>query len=119
MAELMKKNLGKPDDTRSFAKGKIEVVKVGDLVFGKATFEPGWRWSECVKPIVGTATCMVNHNCYVVSGRMHIKMDDGSELEAGPGDVFVCPPGHDAWIIGNEPCVAYDFAGAGVYATKV
>jgi uncharacterized cupin superfamily protein len=118
MPETLKKNLQKPDETRSFPKGKMDVVKVGDLVFGKATFEPGWKWSECVKPIAKTDSCMVNHNCYVVSGRMRIKMDGGSEIEVGPGDVFVCPPGHDAWIIGNEPCVAFDFSGAAVYAKQ-
>jgi hypothetical protein len=118
MAQTVKKNLGKPDETRSFPKGKMEVVKVGDLVFGKATFEPGWRWSEHVKPIAGTGSCMVSHNGCVVSGRMGIKMDDGSQTELGPGDVFVCPPGHDAWIVGSEPCVLYDFSGASSYAKK-
>ncbi len=116
--DTVKKNLSKPDETRPFAKGKIEVVKVGDLTFGKATFEPGWKWSEHVKPIVGTKSCMVNHNGYIVSGRMRIKMDDGKETDIGPGDVFVCPPGHDAWILGNEQCVAYDFSGAAIYAKK-
>src|SRR5678815_379625 len=82
-----KKNVSNPDETRTFPKGKMEVVKVADLVFGKATFEPGWKWSECVKPIAKTDSCMVSHNGYVVSGRMHIKMDDGSEVEVGPGDV--------------------------------
>ena len=114
----LKKNLGTPDETRPFPKGKIEVVKVGDLTFGKATFEPGWKWSECVKPIAGTTSCQVSHNCYVVSGRMRIRMDDGTETEVGPGDVFVCSPGHDAWIVGKEACVAYDFSGAAIYAKK-
>ncbi|MFN8176364.1 MAG: cupin domain-containing protein [bacterium] len=118
MNDTVKKNLGAPDETRPFPKGKIEVVKVGDLTFGKATFEPGWKWSECVKPIAGTNSCMVHHNGYVVSGRMVIKMDDGKQVELGPGDVFVCPPGHDAWIVGSEPCVAFDFSGAAVYAKK-
>jgi hypothetical protein len=114
----LKKNIGKPDETRPFPKGKIEVVKVGDLTFGKATFEPGWKWSECVKPIAGTASCMTHHNGFVVSGRMGIRMDDKTEIEVGPGDVFVCPPGHDAWIVGKEPCVVYDFAGAATYAKQ-
>jgi uncharacterized cupin superfamily protein len=118
MSNTVKKNLQKPDEIREFPKGKMEVVKVGDLVFGKATFEPGWKWSECVKPIAKTDSCQVNHNGLVLSGRMHIRMDDGSETEIGPGDVFVCPPGHDAWIVGNEPCVAYDFSGAAIYAKK-
>ncbi len=118
MAKTIKTNLHKPDDTREFPHGKMAVVKVGDLTFGVATFQPGWKWSNDVKPIAGTASCQVNHNGYIVSGRMMIKMDDGSEVELGPGDVFVCPPGHDAWILGNEPCVAYDFSGAAVYAKK-
>lgn len=112
----MKKSLATPDETRSFPKGKMDVVKLGDLVFGKAVFEPGWKWSECVKPIAKTASCMVNHNGYIESGRMRIRMDDGTETEVGPGDAFVCPPGHDAWIVGDEACVCYDFSGAAVYA---
>ena len=116
---MVKKNLGQADETRTFAHGKMEVVKVGDLVFGKATFEPGWKWSNDVKPIAKTDSCMVHHSGYVVSGRMVVRMDDGSQVELGPGDVFVCPPGHDAWIVGNEPCVAYDFSGAAVYARPV
>jgi uncharacterized cupin superfamily protein len=116
MSHTHKKNLTSPDETRKFSKGQIELVKVGDLVFGKATFEPGWKWSTCVKPLVNTESCQVNHNGYVVSGRMMIRMDNGTEVEVGPGDVFVCPPGHDAWILGDEPCVAYDFSGAAVYA---
>ena len=118
MPETTKKNIAKPDETRNFPKGKLDVVKVANLVFGKATFEPGWRWSECVKPTAGTNSCMVHHSGFVVSGRMAIKMDDGTQTEIGPGDVFVCPPGHDAWIVGNEPCVAYDFSGAENYAKK-
>jgi len=118
MAAMVKKNLRTPDETRPFPKGKIEVVNVGNLVFGKATFEPGWRWSECMKQIAGTKSCQVMHNGYVLTGRMRIKMDEGEETEVGPGDVFVCPPGHDAWTVGNEPCVLYDFSGASTYAKK-
>ncbi len=113
-----KKNIARPDETRPFPKGRMEVVKVGDLTFGKVTFEPGWKWSECVRPIAGTKSCMVHHNAYVVSGRMRIRMDDGSETDVGPGDVFVCVPGHDAWTVGTEACVALDFSGAGVYAKR-
>ncbi len=81
------------------------------LDFAVATFEPGWRWSESIAPIAGTESCTVHHNGYVVSGRMQVRMDDGGESEVGPGDVFVIPPGHDAWVVGDEQCVVYDFAG--------
>jgi quercetin dioxygenase-like cupin family protein len=116
MANTTRKNLGTPDETRPFPNGELKVVKIGGLTVGEATFRPGWRWSEHVKPIAGTPSCMVNHNGYVLSGRMHIVMDDGSEVDVGPGDVFVCPPGHDAWTVGDEACVALDFAGAADYA---
>lgn len=116
MAGMAHKSIDSPDETRTFDKGKIEVVNVGDLTFGRATFEPGWKWSECVKPIAGTDSCEASHNGYIVSGRMHIKMDDGTESDLGPGDVFVAAPGHDAWILGDEACVALDFSGAANYA---
>jgi mannose-6-phosphate isomerase-like protein (cupin superfamily) len=111
------KNTHKPDERRDFPQGHIEVLELTGLGFGIATFEPGWRWSESVKQIAGTDSCQVHHNAYVVSGRMRIRMDDGAEGEVGPGDVFVCPPGHDAWTVGDEPCTMYDFAGgASAYA---
>jgi mannose-6-phosphate isomerase-like protein (cupin superfamily) len=117
MADTIRKNVGKPDELREISKGKLEVVKLGELVFGRATFQPGWKWSNDVKPVAKTPSCQVHHNGYIVSGHMTIRMDDGKETQLGPGDVFVCPPGHDAWITGNEPCVALDFAGgAATYA---
>jgi hypothetical protein len=119
MATAAKKSIDSPDETRTFDKGHVDVVTIGDMVLGRATFEPGWKWSECVKPIAGTDSCEVHHNGYIESGRMHLVMDDGSEYDLGPGDVFVAPPGHDAWTVGNEPCIAYDFApGAAGYAKR-
>jgi hypothetical protein len=110
MASLEAKNLGSPDETRPFAgKGKAEVVTLGGHTILRATFEPGWKWSENVRPIAQTDSCQASHTGYIVSGRMHIKMDDGAEREVGPGDAFVCAPGHDAWVVGNEACVALDF----------
>jgi mannose-6-phosphate isomerase-like protein (cupin superfamily) len=112
------KNIDKADETRQFPNGHLDVVQVGDVTFGRATFEPGWKWSESVKPVAGTDLCMVHHNGYVVSGNLHIVMEDGTEVDVGPGDVFVCPPGHDAWVLGDEACVALDFAaGIATYAT--
>ncbi|NRQ37325.1 cupin domain-containing protein [Nonomuraea sp. NN258] len=105
------KNINNPDERREFPSGHLDVCNLSGLTFGVATFEPGWRWSESVKPIAGTDSCQVHHNGFVVSGRLHLRMDDGSEVDAGPGDLFVCPPGHDAWVVGDEPAVVYDFAG--------
>jgi quercetin dioxygenase-like cupin family protein len=116
MTKMERKSFDKPEETRAIRKGKIEVVKLGDTTVMRTVFEPGWRWSECVKPVVGTESCQVSHLMYVVSGRMGIRMDDGTEAEVGPGDVGVIPPGHDAWILGNEPFVGIDFQGGAVYA---
>jgi quercetin dioxygenase-like cupin family protein len=110
MANLEVKNLSSPDETRPFAdKGRAQVVNVGGTTILRGTFEPGWRWSEHVKPLAGTASCQAGHTGYVVSGRMHLRMDDGAEGEIGPGDAVRIEPGHDAWIVGNEPCVFIDF----------
>ena len=132
-AKLQKKNMKSPDETRSFDKGKVEIAKVGETSIGRAYFEPGWSWEKCVKPIVKTESCQAPHTQYVISGRMRVKMDDGSEEEFGrmrvkmddgseeefgPGDVGYLPPGHNAWIIGNEPFVAVDFTGMKEYAKK-
>jgi hypothetical protein len=116
MAGIDSKNFDTPDEKRTFENGGINVITLGTKTVGRATFEPGWRWSENVKPIVGTDSCQVSHLGYVTSGRMHIAMDDGTEGEVGPGDLFDIAPGHDAWIVGNEPCVVLDFEGASNYA---
>lgn len=118
MASMEKKSLDAPDETRPFAKGKMEVVNLSGATIGRAIFEPGWRWSECVKPIAGTDSCQAAHTGYVVSGRMRVRMDDGSEQEFGPHDALVIPPGHDAWTVGAEPAVVLDFSGAEQYATR-
>ncbi len=112
MPSVEVKNFDSPDETRPFeGKGQAEVVNVAGRTIGKATFEPGWRWSENVKPIAQTDSCQVSHLGYCVSGRMKIFMDDGSEAEVGPGDVAAIPPGHDAEIVGDEPCVMLDWSG--------
>lgn len=116
MAQVQKKTMNKPDETRKFQNGKIDVTVVGDTSIGKAVFEPGWKWSTSVKPIVKTDSCQVVHTMYVVSGKMRVKMNDGAETEFGPGDTGFIPAGHDAWVVGNEPCVALDFTGAKSYA---
>ena len=112
------KDLRTPDETRSFPKGKIELANIGGGVVGRAVLEPGWRWSECVKPIAKTDWCQAPHVQYTVSGRLHVVMADGTEFEVGPGNVTVLPPGHDAWVIGDEPYVAVDWSGMANYARQ-
>ena len=117
MAGLQRKRFDNPDDTRPFQeKGHVKIVNVGDGVVGLATFDPGWKWSDHVKPIAGTESCQAEHVGYVLSGRQVILMDDGTQLEIGPGDVVSIPAGHDGWTIGDEPCVVLDFAGMATYA---
>jgi Cupin domain len=119
MAAAEKKNFDSPDETRPFeGKGQAQVLNIGGRVVGKGVFEPGWRWSNNVKPIAGTESCQVSHLGYCMSGRMKVYMDDGTELEIGPGDVFALPPGHDAETVGAEPCVALDFGEFGDYAKR-
>jgi len=116
MNKMQKKTLSQPDERRTFDKGQVELVSLGGVTFGRATFQPGWKWSTCVKPIVNTKSCQAPHLTYHLSGRLHVIMDDGSELEFGPGDVSLIPPGHDAWVVGNEPVVGIDISGMVDYA---
>src|SRR5215207_7448579 len=115
---LEAKSLDSPDETRPLAagKGRVDIVQLGGVTVGRGVFEPGWRWSEHVKPIAGTESCQASHVGYVISGRMRIKMDDGTEREVGPGDAMVAAPGHDAWTVGDEACIALDFSGMADYA---
>lgn len=119
MPKMEIKNLNSPDETRKFDHGKVDLVKLEGITFGLATFEPGWKWSESVKSLVKTESCQVLHTGYQISGRMHVRMDDGTEKEFGPGDVGIIPPGHDAWTVGNEPAVVLDITGMADYAKKV
>ena len=118
MATLQKKNLSSPDETRTFDKGKFEIVTIGDFKFGRATFQPGWKWSTSVKPIAKTSSCQVHHIGYIISGRLEVAMDDGKRNTFGPGDAFDIPPCHDGWTVGNEPLIYLDFVGAAEYAKK-
>ena len=116
--QIQKRSMSKPDERRTFENGIVELVTLGDVTFGRATFDPGWRWSTCVKPIARTASCEVPHLKYQVSGRIHVVMDDGTEQEFGPGDLSLIPPGHDAWVVGNEPVVVIDITGMAEYAKR-
>jgi hypothetical protein len=116
MANPEKKNVNSPDETRNFTNGKAEIVNVGGGAVGKFTFQAGWKWSEHIKPVVGTDLCQQQHFGYQVSGQLHVVMADGSEFDMMPGDVGVIPAGHDAWVVGNEPVVTIDWSGAATYA---
>ena len=110
MGTVTVKSLDKPDDTRTFSNGVAEMVTVGSTMLGRATFQPGWRWSNDVKPIVGTERCMILHKGYCISGTMVIEAEDGTETRLGAGDAYVIEPGHDAWVIGDETYVGLDFS---------
>lgn len=119
MGQLSVKQFSSPDETRPFVdRGQVKILQFESGTVGQGVFEPGWQWSKDVRPIAGTESCQASHATYVISGRMHVVMDDGEEIEMGPGDVAMIPPGHDAWVIGNEACVALDFAGMEHYATR-
>jgi hypothetical protein len=110
------KGFTRPDEVREFPKGRAEILKIGGGEVGRLVFQPGWRWSTDLKPIVGGTSCEAPHFQYHVSGRLAIRMDDGSEFVAGPGDVTSLPRGHDAWVVGDEPVVVVDWYGASTYA---
>jgi quercetin dioxygenase-like cupin family protein len=120
MPGLARKSLNTPDETRPFeeGKGKLELVDLGTGAVGRATFQPGWQWSKHIKPIAKTDSCQAAHTGYFVSGRMRVRMDDGEEMEFGPGDFAIMAPGHDAWVVGDEPCVVIDWQGFADYAKR-
>ena len=93
----------------------MAIAKLGEVIVGRLELEPGWKWSECVEPIAGNESCMAEHTGITLSGRMKVVMDDGTEAETGPGEAYTIPPGHDAWVIGNEPYVGFDFTDMPLY----
>jgi quercetin dioxygenase-like cupin family protein len=109
MAAVDRRSMNSPDETRTFDNGKLDVVKLDRATVGLAELQPGWRWSDHIKPIAGTESCQGNHLGYVISGHLHVVMDDGAEAELSPGDAYAIPPGHDAWVVGDEPLRAVEF----------
>jgi quercetin dioxygenase-like cupin family protein len=109
-------NLGDPVETREFPRGRFELFRLGGVEVGRASYEPGWRWTEHVAPTAGTELCEVEHLGVVLSGRAAVRMADGTERVLEPGDMFAIPPGHDSWVVGDEPYVSLHLLGAGQYA---
>ena len=119
MAKQMEvKGFSVPDEVRKFPKGRVELIKIGGVMIGRAVFEPGWKWSTSVKPLANTKSCEAPHFQYQVSGTMKVVMDDGTARECKAGDVSWLPSGHDAWVVGNEPVVVIDFQGMTDYAKQ-
>ena len=114
--ETEHKSFDKPDEVREFPNGRAEILEIGGGTVGRIVCEPGWRWSNDVKPIAGTDSCQAPHFQYHLSGRIAVRMDDGTEIVAGPGDITSLPSGHDAWVVGDEPVIVIDFHGATNYA---
>ena len=115
-AQAEQKKFGTPDEVRTFELGELKLVKIGGADIGQLILQPGWRWSEHVKPIAGTELCEAPHFQYHVQGTLHIVMADGHEFDARAGDVTALPQGHDAWVVGDEPVVMVDWYGASNYA---
>jgi hypothetical protein len=118
VAGVESRDFASPDETRTPDKTQVDVVRMGGATVGRFAFEPGWRWSECIKPVAGTESCQARHVGVVHGGRGGIKQDDWTEFDIAPGDAYVIEPGHDAWVVGDEPMVGYEFESttAGTYA---
>lgn len=112
MATIESRSFDEPDEIQTPEKTTIELVGLADGQIQRTTFEPGWRWSESIRPIAGTDRCQVEHIGYMASGRLHVEHEDGSTGEVETGDVFRLAPGHDAWVVGDEPAVLIEFQGA-------
>jgi hypothetical protein len=109
MAGATKKNFESPDERRAPDKTSIEVLDLGSVKAARVTLQPGWRWSECIKPVVGTESCQAHHVGTATTGQLHVRHDDGTEVDIGPGDAYVIEPGHDAWVTGSDAFVGFEF----------
>ena len=118
MAGIEINDFAKPDEVRSPDRTTVELVKIGGGEIGRYTFQPGWKWSECIKPVVGTDSCQVEHVGIAISGCIHVVHDDGSSGDVTAGVIYRIAPGHDAWVVGDEPYVGIEFQGAAHYAEK-
>jgi hypothetical protein len=118
MPGIESRDFSSPDETRSPDKTRIELVNLAGGQIGRYTFQPGWRWSECIKPVVNTESCQTEHIGYMLSGGLHVQHSDGTETDVAAGSVYHIAPGHDAWSLGSEPTVVIEFQGAANYAKR-
>jgi hypothetical protein len=109
MAGTESRGFDSPDETRTPDKTEVAVVRMAGATAARMTFEPGWKWSDCVKPVAGTDSCQARHVGVVHAGRLHVEHEDGSTMDIGPGDAYVIEPGHDAWVVGDDQFVGYEF----------
>ena len=109
MAGIESRGFDSPDETRTPDKTRVDVIRIGGATAARMTFEPGWKWSECVKPVAGTDSCQARHVGAVVSGTLHVTHEDGTEVDIGPGDAYLIEPGHDAWVVGDDQFVGFEF----------
>jgi hypothetical protein len=110
------KSFDRPDEIREFPRGRLELIHMGGAIVGRSTLQPGWRWSESLQSMAQTESCEAAHLGYLLSGTLRVRMDDGKEFECKEGDVCLIAPGHDAWVVGNQPVVLVDFQGMGTIA---
>jgi len=118
MPRLQRKSFSAPDQVRSFPNGRLDVVRLDDIPVGRFVFQPGWRWSRDVAPITGTRSCQHRHVGYTISGKLGVRMEDGTELVIGPGEAYEIPPGHDAWVVGDEPWTSVEFTSGHTFAAS-
>ena len=116
VSRLESKSHDAPDEVRAPAKTRVEVVRLEGFTIGRFTFQPGWRWSECIKPVAGTDSCQASHVGYLVSGTLGIRLDDGTERTIRPGESYTIPPGHEGWTIGDEPVICIEVMSAEQFA---
>ena len=116
MPGVSSKSFETPDETRTPDKTTMEVLRLSGATVARITFQPGWKWSECIKPVAGTDSCQARHVGTILSGRLRVVHNDGAEGEVAPGDAYVIEPGHDAWVVGDDPVVGFEFESAETYA---
>lgn len=117
MIDCVLRRFDAPDETRTFERGSLQLIRIAGTTLGRARYEPGWKWSQHVAPVVGTRSCQVTHLGLVLEGRAMVRMDNGQEYELKSGDVFHIGPGHDSWVLGDQPYVSIHLMGAEQYAT--